>query len=188
MFELSYEDMDGYIQQIGSSEKIAYVKDFREEEVPILFKYPTSKNKLLAEYQLKKYLAEAQEMGLPTIEEMEETIRLRKIFTAEDEAKIEKLNSRIAGQEAILAKTTRVPARRDRLKEVISTLKSEVEAIQYKREISLELTQERKALEGKFLYLTHKGTFSPETGEPFWENRVAFDDEPDFLFRKRVFV
>lgn len=188
MTKLSYEELDSYIRQICSSEKIVYVSNFKEEQVPLLFRYPTPKDIMFAEFEHKKALAEAKELGLPTMVEMKETIRTRKIFTEEDEVKIAKLKSRIVGQQAILAKTARVPARRSRLKEVIEKLTSQVAEIQYKRESSLELTQERKALEGKFLYTTQKGVFSPETDQRFWKTKEEFNAEPDFLFRKRVFV
>jgi len=187
-FELSYEEMDGYLQQVCSGEKLLFVEDTNGEEVPVLVKYATAEDYQVAELEYRRALKEASDADLPTLVEMTKLIKSRGIFTDADEEKVAKIKRRIEGQKAVLAKTTRVPARRDRLKNIISNMESEIEAILMKREIGLELTQERKATEVKFLYLTYKGTFDPYTREPYWSDYESFNNEADFIFRKKLFI
>lgn len=187
-FELSFDELDGYVEQICTGKKVVHVEDESGAPRPLVFRYPTSDDQLVANLIYQRALREAEEEGIPSIEEVETLIKERKLFTPEDEAKIEKLQSRIEGQKAILAKTTRVPARRDRLKDVINNLQEEIDKIRMKRELLLENTRERKASEAKFLYLTQRGVYDPFTGGRVWDCQEAFEREYDFRFRRRVFV
>lgn len=187
-FELSFEELDGYVEQVCSGQKLAYVEDASGEERALIFRYPTQHSHLIANLIYKKALQEAEREELPSIAEVESLIRERNLFTEHDEKKIQKLKSRIEGQKAVLAKTTRVPARMDRLKTVIQELQSEIDTILMKKELLFENTRERKASEAKFLYLTQKGVLDPYTMEPVWATEECFQQELDNLFRRRVFV
>ena len=154
MFELSYEELDGYIQQICSGKKLVYLTNKSDIEIPLLFKYPSTHDSRIATHVYRKTLKDAELQGLPSVAELEEQIRKRGIYTEADEAEIARLESRIEGQRVVLSKTTRVPARRDRLKDVIRELEEQVDRIKIKRESSLSMARERKASEAKFLYLT----------------------------------
>lgn len=186
--ELSYEELDGYVRQVCTGMKLVHIENMRREEVPLIFKYPTSRDYVIADLVQRTALAAAQAEGLPSIAEMESVVRARGIFTEEDEDKIKRLRSRVEGQRAILAKTTRVPARRDRLKGVISNLEQEIEAILLRREASFEMTAERKAAEERFLFLTRSGVFDPFTDDLYWPTEKKFAEEIDFGFRKRIFL
>jgi len=186
--ELSYEELDGFIQQIFLGRKLTYVEKRAGEKVPLLLSYPSPADHLVAGHVYTQALEEAREMGLPSVEEMSLVIRERGIYTDADDAEIERLRAKLVGQRAVLAKTTRVPARKDRLKKIISDLEQQVREIEYKRESGLSLTGERKAAEQKFLYLTWRGTLNLFTGERLWNTWEDFQQEPDFLFRKKVFL
>jgi len=186
--QLSYEELDGYVQQVCTGKKLVYVDNKLEHPVPLLFKYPNPDNILLSQLVHDRSLQEAKDMGLPTIAEMEEIIRGRGIYTEADDKKVEKLNSRISGQKAILKKTVRVPARRTRIYDSIRTLEYEVQKIAAKKEPALAITQERKAAEEKFLFLTSRGVFEPFSEKEYWNTGEDFQQEEDFLFRKRVFL
>lgn len=186
--ELSYEELDAYVQQVCTGSKLVYVDNQQDEPVPLLFKYPTTDTALLAQIVYDRSVKRAKDKGLPTLESMEELIKERNIFTEEDAAKIEKLNSRIKGQKTILAKTVRVPANRDRIYKNIKTLEDQVTKIAIKKEPVLAMTQERKATEEKYLFLTSLGVFDPFTDKPYWETEETFQAEADFVFRKRVFL
>ncbi len=188
MKKLSYEELDGYIQQICTGSKLVYVEKGEGEEVPLLLQHPLPQDNRVAGYFYSKALEEAEVLGLPSIEEMERTIKARGLYTEEDTARIAELRSRVEGQRVILAKTTRVRARQDRLVEIIKQLEEQIEELELKKEISLEFTKERKAAEQKFLYLTWRGTLDLFTGKRFWETWDDFQKEPDYIFRKRVFL
>lgn len=188
MVELSYEELDSYIQQICIGEKLVYVKDRLGGEVPLLLRYPTSRSRRQAEHAYKQAFAEAERLELPSIDEMEVVARERGIFSAADEEKVRVLRGKMSGQRAVLAKTTRIPARRERLTANILRLQDEIATLEFKKETALEMTKERKASEEKFLFLTRRGVFDPVTEELYWGTEEVFEDEPDFIFRKRVFL
>ena len=186
--ELSYEELDGYIQQICSGKKFTYVKNHLGQEMPLIFVYPTLENQQIADHIYKGSLQLAQEEELPSMKEMEEIVRSRGLFTEVDEAKIKKLHSRIEGQRFLLSKTIRVPANTTRIKDNIERLQKEIQKIELKRELNYELTQERKAAEEKFLFLTRCGVLDPINNTPYWKNEEMFNGEKDFVLRKRVFL
>jgi hypothetical protein len=180
--------LDGFIQQICTGRKLVYIENSEEEEIPLLFTHPSPADYRVAGHLYSKAFKEAEDLGLPSVDEMEETIRRRGIYTEEDTAAIEKLRSKLAGQKVVLAKTTKVPARRDRIKDIIAGIEKQIEDIELKREISLEFTKERKAAEEKFLYLSWCGTLDLFTEERFWKTWEDFQKEPDYFFRKKVFL
>lgn len=186
--DLSYDELDGYVQQVCTGVKLVYVNNKLEVPVPLLFKYPTTTDLRIAQIVYNRSLKEASDSGLPTLEAMECIIKERGIYTDADAEKVIKLQSRIEGQKVILKKTVRVPARRDRIYDNITKLEQEVYKITSKKEPTLAMTQERKASESKFLYLANKGVLDPFTNDLFWETSKLFEQESDFLFRKRVFL
>jgi len=187
-FELPFEELDGYIEQICTGRKLVFVEDGVGNERALVFRYPIKHDQLVADLIYRQALKEAEEMEIPSIEEVELLIRERGIFTEEDEGKIEKLKSRMEGQKAVLAKTTRVRARIDRLTKVIADIQEEINLILLKREAQLENTRERKASEYKHLYLTQRGVYDPYSMSLWWETKEDFEKEPDFRFRRKVFV
>ena len=185
---LSYEELDAYVQQVCVGKNIVYVDNNHGKSIPLLLVYPSTNATLQAQIVYDHSLKRAQDSGLPTLAEMEVVIKERGIYTDDDEAKVERLNSRIKGQKVILSKTVRVPARRDRIYENIRTLEEQVAKIAFKKEPVLAMTQERKATEEKFLFLTSTGTYDPITNNRYWVSEESFKSEPDFVFRKRIFL
>jgi len=186
--DLSYEELDSYVRQVSTGKKLVYIEDQDGNNVPLFFTYPTTTSNLLSEVVYDRAMQEAKKVGLPTLAEMEAMVRVRGIFTEEDELKIKKLKSRIEGQKSVLSKTVRVPARRDRLHSVIRDLEEEVYKISFKKEPTLSMTQERKSSEEKYLYLTSLNVLDPFTGCRYWKTENDFQKEKDFVFRKRVFL
>lgn len=188
MVELSYEELDRCITEISTAQRLAYVETVDGSKVPVLLKYPTSYERMLAEHYYKETYKEAEAEGLPSVKEMEVLIKERGIFSPADEKKIEELERRIKSNEAVLAKTTRVPARRDRLQKAIADIKDEISQIEAKKNKIFELTRERKAAEAKLLYLAWTSTYDVFTREKYWPTYEEFQTEKDFVFRKLTYV
>lgn len=127
-------------------------------------------------------------MGIPTAEEMQELAKKRNFFPDKDRLELESLERKLDGQRAILAKTTKVPARRERLVNIIKDLESKVFSLQRKRDKHLENTSERKAIEEKLLYLCWCNSFNPFTEKLLWDDYTSFQNEKDILFRRNVFT
>lgn len=188
MADLSFEDLDKLIREICLGQKIIRVEDQEGSLRPLLFRHPTSEELQFSDFIYEESLREAERRELPSLEDMENTIRERGIFGKSDEDRIEFLQGKIEAQKKVLEKTTRVPARRQRIKDIISGFEDEILQIRLKKDRYLEFTKERKASEEKFLYLTQKGVRDPFTGELHWKTKESFLNEMDFLFRKRVYL
>lgn len=188
MFSLSYEDLDRLINEISLGEKLAYAKLSSGEEQLVVLRHPTPWDTVIAERVQKQALQEAAELGLPTMAEMETTLRVKGIYTEADDAQIEVLQAKLSTQRAVLAKTTRVPARRDRLEGIIADIEGQINAIRLKKEQRMAFTRERKAAESRFLYLTWRGVRRVETGDLYWATFKEFEDEHDFAFRHHLFL
>jgi hypothetical protein len=184
--ELPIEEIEKYINEISLGEKLIYVSTSFGEEVPLLLKSISHKDKRIAELIRNNSQKEAEKMGLPRMEEMEKQLSIRGSFTAEDEKELERLRSQLKGQKAVLAKTTRVPANRDRIKNIIKTINDKIGTILLKKEKLLGLTCERKAIEQKQLYLTWCAVYNPYTDNRYWKSYEAFQAEEDFLFHRKV--
>lgn len=188
MSALTFDELDKYIGEIISGEKLARVPNSKGKQIPLLFRHPSRKELTYSDYIYKEAYNEALEMELPTVAAMEVISRTRGLFTEEDERNLNSLIDKLKGQKAVLAKTTRVPARRDRLMTIINDLEQEIVVLHYKKEKSLEMTCERKAAEEKLLYLTWAGTHSFFNNELYWPTREDFFQEKDFSFRRAVFL
>jgi len=186
--DLSYDQLEKFIHEISAGQKIVHVKNFKQKEVPLLFKYPTHRDRELAEFFYRLAYKEAQNEGLPTIEELSELTKQRKLFPLEDQEKLESLEAKLKGQQAVLAKTTRVPARRERLSKIVEDLEKQIVDLKHKRDGYLDNSCERKATEEKLLYLSWCCTYDPFEDRLFWETYKSFKDETDILFRRNAFT
>jgi hypothetical protein len=185
---LNYEELSRAIGEINASQKVVYVKNAQGREVPVLFRHPSHRDKEISFFVYNEAIRTAEEMGIPSNADMEDLAKTRKFFSEADSKKLEKLEKKIKGQQVLLSKTTRVPARRNRVKEVIEKLESEALTLKYFRDIHLENTRERKAAEEKLLFLTYKSTSDPLEDKPYWESYEDFKDEKDIVLRRDVFT
>lgn len=185
--EISYERLEILINEISLGGKIVPIKKASGEEVFILLTHCVGADKLFADIEYKKSLDKAVLDGFMTVEETTKLLRDRGVLLDEDNNKIKAIESKIEGQEAVLAKTTRIPANRDRIKENIATLKNELLLILSKKESFLEFSAERKAQESKYIYLTWRSAKNPYTKELFWPTKEDYENEKDLVFRRNVF-
>jgi hypothetical protein len=188
MAELSFEELQRHIDQISFGYKIVSVENSTGQKTPLLIKHPPPYHHMMAENVYSQTLLQAEVEGLPSQVEMEEVIGSRGLYGQPDIDEMETIKKQIKAQKMVLSKTTRVPARRDRLKQVIKELEEQATKIILKKEKYLDQTRERKALEQKLLYLTWQATYNVYTEEKYWLTFDKFLDEQDFLFRKRVYV
>lgn len=186
--ELSFDELEHRINEICSGQRIIQVDNIDNKVSPLLLKYPSLEEREISTYYYNKAFKEAESMGIPTMAQMEEIASKRALFSARDQEELESLESKLKGQQAILAKTTRVPARRERLKGVIAELENKIYRLRQKKESCFDNTCERKATEEKLLYLCWVSTYSLESKALFWDSYRAFEDESDIFFRRKVFT
>lgn len=186
-FDLSHEEVESLINEISLGGKIVSIKNIAGKIKTLFISHCSLEEKLYATAIYDLSYSKAIEDGFLTVKETEENLRVRGIFTEEDEEKADKIRSKIEGQEKLLEKMVRVPARRDRVKNNISTLKDELFEILSKKESLLEYSAERKAHEDRLLFLCWRGAKVPITKELFWRTQKDFNGEKDLVLRRNVF-
>lgn len=185
--DLPYEEVESTINEINMGGKIASVEDMSGNTRYIFVSHCTLEEKVYATSVYDQAYNKAIDDGFMTIAQTEKHLKYRGLYNYEDDEKIEKLRGRLEGQEKLLEKMTRVPARRERVKENIKGLKDQIQDILSRKERYLEFTAERKAHEERLLFLCWRGVKDPLTKELIWPTKKDFDKEQDHVFRRNVF-
>lgn len=176
--ELSFQEIEDYLCDISLGRKIISI-----DNKYFILKYPSQLDNFYAKTYYKIAHKEALDSGLPLASSMEETIKARNLFSEEDEKKIDDLKAKIVGQKAVLEKTVKVPARRERLIKIINDLELELFKLRRKKDSLLEGTVEARAEEARVLYLCRLNCFHFESGELVWPTKESFENEYSYVFR-----
>jgi len=184
MLGISFEELEEHITTVSTGIKLVQI-DRTDGGSSLLFKQPTSEERMFARFVYKQTYERAQKEGLKTVKEMEEILRARGIISEESDQEIEVLKNKIKGQQAILAKTHKVAAKQERLIGIIKTLEDELRVLRNKRDRLLGLTAEAKANESRLFFLCSKCVFKSEK-ERLWETEKEFNNEKDLVFRMDV--
>lgn len=173
-------EVENLIYYISSGTHLTIIND----DV-VVFKFPDNYTKQLSEIYYKKEYEQSIKEGLLKREELEKLIDSRNIYTKEDRDKVSRLNSKLDGQKALLAKTTSVKANQERIKGIIYKLEEELNEITKKKNSKMTMSAEYRANEEKMLFLCWRCTYK-EDGNRFWENYDLFKKTRDFLNREKV--
>ena len=182
--ELSYEEISNTILRIATARHILKV-DNGSKKVWLVFKQPDNLIKLRALSIYDEAYNDALKDGLLPSSELEELLKTRNIFTEEDQKKIDDIESKLKGQRAILAKTTKIKARQDRLLKIIIDLEQEANEIKYKKYSKMIMSAEVKADEYKHSFICSECVYY-DNDVRYWS---AFDDlmsETDLDFKDIV--
>lgn len=183
--EITYDELERYLQLIFTGEKLCHIKN-NDADIYVLFKQPTNRDKVVANFKYDMAYERALKEGILSKKEMERILYDRGLYTEEDDAKIEELRAKLKAQETILAKTSKVKMRADRLKGIISGLKDQIRAIEYKKFSKLNMCADILADEEKALYLCWACTYNIDTDERYWQNFDSFLSTSDVVFRNRL--
>jgi len=178
---LSDDDVEKYIIKISTGTKL----DIINNEI-ILFKYPDNNLKLKTDIFYDISYKKAIKDGLLDRAALEDLIEKRNLFSADEQKQLDKLNSRLEGQQILLGKTTRVKANQDRIKKVIEELNTKILQLTYKKKSKLMMSAEVKANEERSLYLCWASTFNEETSELYWKTYQDFNRTTEIEFREKV--
>lgn len=173
-------EVDQYLVRISSGKLIAHINDEF-----IVFKYPSNDVKLHADAIYTMAYQKALDEGLLDDIALEQLIRDRNIFTAEDEEKLTKLGSQLEAQEILLGKTTRVRANQDRIKKIIHKIKEEMFVISSKKSSRMMMSAEVKANEERTLYLCWDSTYD-YNNEKYWSKLSYFKETTNIPFREEI--
>lgn len=161
---LNYEETESYLNKIFSGMDYVYIDD----DNLIVFKYPSFDIKQRAKLIYQKSFSSAVSQGMLPLAELEALVEKRNIITVADKFNIKKLQDQLEAQEILLAKTTRVKANQDRIKNVIRRLKHEIREIEIKKSSKMLLSAETKAEEDKTLFICTRCTYREDGETLFW--------------------
>jgi hypothetical protein len=188
LLDLPYDKVESLINEISIGGKVVMVGTSSGEGIPMFICHPMALDKSYADMEYERSLLQAKEEGFLTLSETAEIMKGKGVFTSEDEIKVKSLESQINAQEKLLERMTRVPARRDSVKENISGLKKKLSEALQKKDQGLDFCAERKAQESRYLYLTWRACKDPYTGSLKWATKKLFDSEIDIVVRRNALV
>jgi len=180
--ELSIEETERLLNKIFTSREWTYINDKL-----VLFKQPDNYTKMQADLIYDKSYNKAVSTGLLPVADLEKMIDERGIISEEDKEELERLNNQLFAQGVLLSKTTKVKAKQDRLKKIISELKSKIATLEFKRTSKLSLSAEAKAEEERALYLCWSCAFNDDE-TPFWDSFENILNERDVELKDKVLV
>ena len=186
MIELTFDELDNYIDEISTATKIVEVENEKGEFLVLVIQQPKSKDKLFANLIYRQTYEQAKEEGLPDNKQMREILEKRGIINEEDEAAIRILKNKIDAQRTLLAKTTKVKANRERIMKLISGFETDLHKILIKREQNFGLTAESKANEEKLSYWCRRYVFESE-GNLLWPTKEDYN-RCDYVLRINIFT
>lgn len=188
LVDLSLDRVETLISEISVGGRLSTIANGVGATTVVLILHPNSLDKLYADVEYKMAYEKAIEDGFLTIEETTELMKDRGIFTQKEEAEIADIENKIKAQHEVLKKTTKVPARRDKIKENIQTYKDRLYKILLRREEFLVYSAEKKAQEHKWFFLAWRSARNPHDSGLLWPDKASFDGEKDIVFRRSVFI
>jgi hypothetical protein len=185
--DITYDELERYLSRIFTGVELVYVNN-GSIDVCVEFRPITNAMLIRANLVFDKSYKEAIAEGMLSSEDLEKLIRKRNIFTEQDEQKIEKLNTQLEAQQILLAKTTVVKAKQDRIKSIIANIRSEMDEIYSKKSSKMHMSAEAKAEEGKSLYLCWASSHNADTGKSLWATYPDILKETNINFKDNVFL
>lgn len=180
---LSYQETEELLESIITNKQL-YKADSLKGPKFVIFSHPTGTEFLASRYQREMAVLEAQEMGLPSIDELEKTLVERDLKDADDKKLIEELEEKIKGQRRLL-QLTKIEGRRKPILEAIEGFEADIRKIERKGDALFNISADRKADEESVLYLAWVCTHNIH-GEKYWPTFDDFEAETDFVFRNSV--
>ena len=178
--DFTAEEVERYLNRIFTGKEL-----FNLEGRLLVFAHPDNDVKLQADLVYDKAYKRALSSGMLPLDELQELIKKRNIFTEADEDKLEELITQRNAQEVILSKTTKIKANQDRLKKIIASLDEKISELHYKRTSKLILSAESKAEEERALYFCW-ACVTDEDNSKCWPTFEELLNEADLIFRDAV--
>ncbi len=166
--DTTHEDVERYLCKIFTGNDLLYTKK-DDEDIYIRFQQPDNNIRLRAIFVYNEAYDKAISEGMLSTEDLEKLIKERDLFTEAEEDQLSRLESKLKGQEVLLAKTIVVRAKQDRLKKIIFDLKSEIHVLRTKKISKLMMSADAKSEEERTLFLCWACTYDNNTDKLYWE-------------------
>lgn len=184
---LSHEEVEKYLLKIFSGKEMVLIED-GDKDLFVVFKYPSNDIKMRANIIYEDAYNRAVREGHLSLADWEKLITERNIFTEADERQVQKLQDQIDAQKIVLAKTTKVAARQDRIKGIIKDLKEKQYKILNKKTSKLVMAAENRAEEVRSAYYCWACTYKYDSDELYWSSYQAFNNETSVLLKDKILL
>jgi hypothetical protein len=182
--DLSFQEVEELLERVINNAHLAELELDRPKKCFVVFSSPSAKHILKSRSIRLRALTEAEQEGLPSLEEVVELIETRGIISSEDKAKIKELEDKITAQRRVL-QLTKIEGRRKPILETIDRLEDGVYVINAKGDYYRTMSREYKADEEAILYLAWAATNNID-GTRQWPTFEDFENETDLSFREAV--
>jgi hypothetical protein len=177
--ELSFQEVEELLEGIVNNTKLVKVET-QAGDKHVVLSHPTAREVLLSRYRREKALIAAEQVGLPSREEITKQVEKRKTSIKDKEA-IATLEGQVEAQRRLLL-LTKIPGRKKPIEDTIERLLGEISVIQAKIDQLYSLTREFRADEEVLIFLTWAACYEI-TGEKCWKSFEDFEAQTDLILR-----
>jgi hypothetical protein len=164
-----------------------YVKILKDsKEVILCLVHPYCSDRLYSEFVYEMSYDEAIDLGILSRDELEKIIQKRGLITKEDRQREEELVKQIHGLETLFDKMRFAKDKKDKVKENIARLNSELLKLRLKFNKFQSLTAESIANEAKINHLCWSSCYTKLGISRYWGAYSAFDLEENLNFKSEV--
>jgi len=181
--DLSFQEVEELLERIIHNRYLVKAESIGGDHFMLLCS-PKSEHILQSRYVRARALAEAESLGLPSIEDTQQMADSSGLITEDDTALIKELQEKISGQARVL-QMTKIEGRRKPIEETIAKYDAEIGEIEAKRDRYYTLSREYKADEESVLFLAWAGALKMD-GAQHWESFQSFENEKDLVLRNSV--
>lgn len=164
-----------------------YVKVLKDsEEVILCLIHSYCDDRLYSEFVYESSYDEAIKIGLLPQVELEEIIKKRGLITDRDRQREEELTKQINGLETLFSKMRFAKDKKEKVRENINKLNSELLELRLKFNKFQSLTAESISNEAKINYLCWSSCYTKPGISRYWNTYLGFDLEKDLNFKSAV--
>lgn len=164
-----------------------YTKVLKDsEEVILCLIHSYCDDRLYSEFVYESSYDEAIKLGLLPKDELEEIVKRRGLITDRDRQREEELTKQINGLETLFDKMRFAKDKKEKVKENINKLNSELLELRLKFNKFQSLTAESISNEAKINYLCWSSCYTKPGVSRYWNIYLDFDLEKDLEFKSQV--
>ena len=178
--DLSDVDVENYITCISTRSSIVVIDD-----IVVIFKHPTNLVRQRADMIFTTEFEKAKQDGLLDRVALEKLIEERNLFTEDDKKRLNRLETKLKVQQALLDKTTLVKANQDRIKKVMDDVRQQINEIRLAKTSKLMMSADVKAHEERSLFLCWNCTYNDDS-TLYWNTYQDFKKTTDVVFRSKI--
>lgn len=181
--DIPFQKVEEYLENILNNQSLSKVMS-KDGTIFVVFSHPDARDVLKSRHIREIALAEAEEAGLPSVEDIDDLIENGGVIKPETEAEIRDVSAKMKAQEKLLS-MTRLPGRRIPIEEALQRLSDRLDELHSEAAGLYYLTSEKKADEVAMLYMAWASTYTLD-GERFWEDFQGFEEEVDLKLRASI--